>query len=172
MSHNLYTINNQGSDVASFHGASLGVLYLGRGESAAYDLTGFTSGDYFEFYDTNPVNTLGATLTQGASAGWYKSFTVPAGTYEIHVNILVPGTGSGHILLRMTASTIRVGTFQSKSATLQDQWSSIQPSSGNGVFTLSTSTTLYFSIEPTSRTPADTGGRMSENSFLFLRKVA
>ena len=173
MSHNLYTLNNQGADVASFHGANLGVLYIGRGESSAYTAT-LNSGDFFEFYDTNPVNTLGATLTQGASAGWIKSVGLAAGTYEASVSALVTGTGTGHIGVNCYNGTSYVYSlvFQCRSPSLQNGWQTPVPTSGHGMFTLSTFTTLRWLIAPAVRTGSDQGGRMSETSFLFIRRIA
>ena len=75
MSHNLYTINNDGGDVVSYHGASLGILYLGHGSTDNYPAT-MNNGDLFEWYDPNPINTLGATLRTGSASNWYDQITL------------------------------------------------------------------------------------------------
>ena len=51
MSHNLYTLNNAGGNVLSYHGASKGILYFGRGSTDAYPASlGTGSLVSFEWY--------------------------------------------------------------------------------------------------------------------------
>lgn len=178
MSHNLYTINNQGADVASFHGANLGVVYIGRGESSAYTAS-MANGDYFEFYDTDPVNTLGATLTQGASAGWIKSVGLSAGTYEIHTSALVTGTtndpiGFGSVFLEATDGTnyFYELNMACRDPEAQNGWNFVPPQIGHSILNFGSSITLRWVFSSLRRTPSDIGSRMSECSFLFIRKLA
>ena len=176
MSHNLYTLNNEGADVASFHGANLGVVYIGRGESSAYTAS-MADGDYFEFYDTNPINTLGATLAQGASAGWIKSVGLSAGTYEIHTSALVTGTTTspfGSVQISCHDGTTGYGSLHisSKDSTSHGGWQVMLPSSGHGIIAPTGSITLRWIFSSLRRTPSDIGGRMSECSFLFIRRLA
>lgn len=173
MSHNTYTINNEGADVVSYHGANLGILYVGRGESSAYTAS-LSTGQYFEFYDTNPVNTLGATLTQGASAGWIKSIGLSAGTYEIYVSALVPGSSAGLVGIYLNDGTdyYLQGSFLTRSSSLQNSsLNQVVPSNGHCFVTFSSAVTIKWIIEVITRTPADTGGRISETSFLFIRRL-
>lgn len=176
MSHNLYTLNNVGGDVQCYHGTNQGVIYLGRGETAAYSGS-LSNGQVFEWYDSNPINTItGASFTAGSAANWYSKFTLPSGTYTFSLNALLPGTGAGAAYLRMydaSATQIRFGQVLCSSSTYLNlgQAATIQ-NTLQRVLTFSSSETIHWQFDSFSRTLADTGNRISECQYILIRKVA
>ena len=189
MSHNLYTINNEGANVVSYHGFNDGVIYIGRGETASYvgDLTGGT-GDAtddayaFEWYDSNPINTIsGASFTKRSGTNWIQKITLPAGTYWIEYASLVPGTqpGSsyGRGILNFVidgASPSTVGQFytQQQSKELLQQGLDMYPMHAGKLQVYASTTTFFVTVYKSDRTLSDTGNRISQCSYMFIRKLA
>ena len=193
MSHNLYTINNDGADVASYHGSNQGVIYIGRGETQTYagnlnpTTSPYWSTTKFEFYDSNPINTIsGASFNKRAGTNWIQSITLPAGTYEMRCSCLAPtySTNAGNIALKFfvfsstsnvppTQNGISDGIF-SMSPTYADQ-NYQYTRSDCSVFTLASSEDVFFLIGQVSISGAYSttisDDRISETAYVFIRKL-
>lgn len=174
MSHNTYTINNKGADVTSYHGEGLGVLYLGHGSTQTYPAT-LNTGDLFEWYDPNPINTIGATLRTGSASDWYDQITLPAGTYWIrayHNAPVVYAPSAGRMRIGLELSTVNENLYHVTNAAGFSGVFNV-PKSLNSRFTLATSTALTFSIDMGSATVSSTGrDRISESQYLFIKRLA
>jgi hypothetical protein len=93
MSHNLYTLNTNAADVFCYHGANLGIIRIGRGESASIWTSPITTASTFYWYDSNPINTIsGATFTK--TGNWISEIHLPAGKYEIRASVSMQLTTS------------------------------------------------------------------------------
>lgn len=180
MSHNLYTINNGGGTVLSYHGANLGYIYIGHGEDEAYQ-GAYTVGSKLEFYDSNPINTIdGASFTKRAGTNWIQEITLPAGKYLIHAYTLQPliYSTSAYIsyLMYIYDGATETSNIPAAFNTFNSDWV-------NGVlyenreasfafFELTASRTIYFKINFVSNgTRSSAGNRQSKSNFLFLRKI-
>lgn len=179
MSHNTYTLNNDGADAGSFHGAQNGFIYLGRGETATYQGP-LTNLSFIEFYDSNPINTIaGASLVAGAAANWYKGFTVPAGTYYIEMSQHLQKSGTGRYIYQYAGLTFDNGTsrkaqvYHSQSTSMATDQNSQFPRTLVHAQTLSATSTINFQwygfqVGSYTETPI----RLSETQFVLIRKVA
>lgn len=179
MSHNLYTLNNDGGDVASYHGGQNGFIYLGRGETATYQGS-FSQLAFIEFYDSNPINTIaGASLVAGAAANWYKGFTVPAGTYYIEMSQHLQKSGSGRYIYAYAGVTFDGGssrkaqTYHSISTSMATDQNSQFPRTLVHAQTLTSTSTINFQWAGfNTGSYTDTPIRLSETQFVLIRKVA
>ena len=175
MSHNLYTLNNNGGDVASYHGSSNGFVYIGHGETATYPKA-FTHLDVIEYYDTNPINTLGATL-HSTYTNWYNGVTVGAGTYYIEsaVHLQTSGTNAnqrGTAIAIRSAGTIKTAALCSPITQWASTWQTTFPKVDQYVITVTGSTkfdVVWSIISGTTTT--DTPIRVSETGYLLIRKL-
>lgn len=183
MSHNLYTLNNEGGNVQCYHGANDGVIYIGRGETQTYagtlnPSTNLTTA--FEFYDSNPINTIsGASFTKRAGTNWIQSFTLPAGSYELRSSCLAPTFNAGGpsavtlAIFKSSAQQYRSGILNYSPTYGDDNYQYVR--SDTAVFTLSTTTTLSFSIFRVTihsqKSQMISDDRISETAYVFIRKV-
>lgn len=190
MSHNLYTLNSVGGNVFSYHGANKGIIYLGRGESAGFrgtspsvivnnNVTG--NLEQFEFYDTNPVNTIsGASLGAGGAANWYKEFTLPAGTYYICSSFsieFINNFNGLYLFVKENGSFLNNGLYASAPATaLSSQISNPFAIAMTRLFEFSATTTFRFDYALTGQNSvasmADSNNVLSKSSFIFIRKLS
>ena len=180
MSHNLYTINNEGGTVLSYHGANLGYIYIGHGEDELYQGS-YAVGSKVEFYDSNPINTIdGASFTKRAGTNWIQEITLPAGKYLIHAYTLQPLIASiaayisyfMYIYDGVTETAYNPPNF----ATCNSMWVNESQNELREVsfafFELTASRTIYFKINQVlSGTRDSAGNRQSKSNFLFLRKL-
>jgi|DEB0MinimDraft_6_1074348.scaffolds.fasta_scaffold01629_2 hypothetical protein len=178
MSHNLYTINNEGGDVVSYHGASLGILYLGRGSTQNYPAT-LTTGDLFEWYDSNPINTLGATLRTGSATDWYDQITLPAGTYRFMNYVSAPvldPTGIYRLRLAENGTVNNYGVIKLTGANTSNEDPYNFPYDLDFTNTYTSSVNITFVCDPTGTASIATGAttrqRISESQFLYIRRLA
>ena len=184
MSHNLYTINNDGADVASYHGANKGIIYLGRGESANYGGS-FANNEIYEWYDSDPINTIsGASFTtvSRASGTWIQKITLPAGTYHIEAYSLVPISNT---VIAYMPIVLRQDVGGTETGRVKGAWYTQNALSLNGaqyylqdvshdLAVLSATTTIFwrFIVQIGGTTVSDTGQRISTTNTLFIRKIA
>ena len=181
MSHNLYTLNTTGANVFSYHGANLGFIKIGSGESVTYNST-LSWATTFEWYDTNRVNTIsGASFTE--SNGWISEIHLPAGDYHIKASVSVQidqgnianyycfiDQGSGYFfnndLVFMTRDGAGyVGTVDGR----------VDPLQISKIVSYSVATSLRFTFYTqlsTTPTISDPNNRVSETQFLFIRRLA
>jgi hypothetical protein len=178
MSHNLYTINNEGGDVVSYHGASLGVLYLGHGSTDNYPAT-LNNGDIWEWYDPNPINTLGATLRTGSATNWYDQITLPAGTYRFMNYIAAPVLDpTGVFRLQFTENGVgnNVGWTLLQGQNSANAVTFNFPHDQDFTNTYTSSVNITYVCGPTGTASIATGTttrqRISESQFLFIRRLA
>lgn len=180
MSHNTYTINNDGADVTSYHGASLGYIYIGHGEDALYQ-GAQTTGSKVEFYDSNPINTIeGASFTKRAGTNWIQDITLPAGKYIIHAYTLQPlvFTGQGadtNVFWEYDGATEvfnRRGVFFTcNSEHVNDSTSEVRETAF-GYLDLAATRVIYWKLGNLSGgTRSSAGNRQSKSNFLFVRKI-
>ena len=180
MSHNLYTINDEGGDVVSYHGANLGYIYIGHGEDEAYQ-GAYTTGSKIEFYDSNPINTIdGASFTKRTGTNWIQDITLPAGKYLIYAYSLQPLIFSGqgadtNAFYEYDGATEvfnRRGVFFTcNSEFVNDSTSEVRETS-YGYLDLAASRTIYWKLGTLSGgTRSSAGNRQSKSNFLFLRKI-
>jgi hypothetical protein len=179
MSHNLYTINNAGGDVVSYHGFSRGVIYIGHGEDEAYQATTYAVGDIVEFYDSTPINSIdSATFTKRAGTNWIQKINLPAGTYFIQAYTLFPNT-AGHTSRYefykndgTETSIFEIQFFGRDSSSFDGSAQEVQQMS-EGVFVLSATSDVYFKIGSISAgTPTSAGNRQSKSNFIMIRRLA
>ena len=184
MSHNTYTINNVGANVVSYHGANKGIIYIGRGESAAYGGS-FANNEVYEWYDSDPVNTItGASFTtvSRASGTWIQKITLPAGTYHIEAYSLVPISNASIAYMPMV---LRQDVGGTETGRVKGAWYAENAASVNGVqynlldishdlAVLTATTTIFwrFIVQVSGTTVSDTGQRISTTNTLFIRKLA
>lgn len=189
MSHNLYTLNNEGGNVQCYHGANDGVIYIGRGETQTYagelnPTSSWTTN--FEFYDSNPINTIsGASFNKRAGTNWIQSITLPAGTYEIRCSCLAPTSGNdtnlavNYFIFSSTNNKypsqtgISEGIFNTTSRFSDENYAYLR--SDCSVFTLSTSEDVFFlmgfaTIGIAAVITSD--DRISETAYIFIRKLS
>ena len=171
MSHNTYTINNEGADVVSYHGAGLGVLYIGHGGTDTYPTT-LNDGDTFEWYDPNPINTVGATLGAGSSTGWIDSITLPAGTYWFRGYCAVPVIGSNFLRIRLAEGATDKAQFFAMVPSYYNDANFMSARSLNHFTVLSSSTVITFNVRPVGITIASDTDRISESQYLFIKRIA
>jgi len=182
MSHNLYTLNSVAGNVFSYHGSNKGIIYLGRGESANYAGTSpstITTANDYEFYDTNPINTIsGATFTAGSASNWYKAFTLPAGTYEISLSLSAETTTFSGLQLWMYEGASFNGNCIVQILNPTGIASTTNPPVGNvcKIFQYASTTTIkwiaYRNTGDTATTQLDPNNVLSSSTFLFIRKLA
>ena len=179
MSHNTYTINNEGADVVSYHGASLGYIYIGHGEDALYQGS-FTVGSKIEFYDSNPINTIdGASFTKRSGTNWIQEITLPAGKYLLHAYTLQP-------LVHSTIASVqnsfyefdgatqvfnRRGVFFTQNSKWVNERQEESRQASFAFFELTASRDIYWKIGGVTGTLSKAGNRQSKSNFLFLRKL-
>ncbi len=182
MSHNLYTLNNAGGNVLSYHTVSKGVLYFGRGSTSAYPASLGTGGLVsFEWYApaSERVNTIGATFGTGSATGWINSITLPAGTYMFYFYCLVPTTTSNPSYVPVSyITTNENGVYDGQLNIYNSAYTSVNGRRDVGSYTgkiireYSISTTLTFNVGYSSGGGiSDAGGRISEHQFFFARKL-
>jgi hypothetical protein len=189
MSHNLYTINNEGGNVLSYHGFNDGVIYIGRGEDAGTYAGSFATGAKVEWYDSNPINTIeGASFTKRAGTNWIQEIHLPAGTYLFEGTFLTPMTGLNEMRLlqyifdnstesRPTADPL---FLQNLSTNGDQKGTDFFPKSLNSALLVITPTSpattvdIYWKFQQsTGMSYFDTASmRISETQFLFIRKIA
>ena len=180
MSHNLYTINNEGGTVLSYHGANLGYIYLGHGEDEAYQGS-YAVGSKIEFYDSSPINTIdGASFTKRAGTNWIQEITLPAGKYLIHCYTLQPLVASissyisyfMYIYDGVTETSFIPAAFNTFNAKWVNESQDENREASFAFFELTASRTIYFKINLVlSGTRSSAGNRQSKSNFLFLRKI-
>lgn len=173
MSHNLYTINNAGGNVVSYHGAGLGVLYLGHGSTQTYPTT-LNTGDLFEWYDPNPINTIGATLRTGSASDWYDQITLPAGTYWFRGYYSMPIT-SGSMYMHFDENGVSNFSGRSRCNSAQYYTERNHVMSVNYKATYSSSTNITFRCLEAiaiTMTAGTARNRISETQYLFIRRLA
>jgi len=179
MSHNLYTINNEGGTVLSYHGANLGYIYIGRGEDALYQGT-YSVGSKIEFYDSNPINTIdGASFTKRAGTNWIQEITLPAGKYLIHGYTLVPLVHSTaastlnafYVFDGLTESFTRRGVFFTQNSTWVNERLEENRQASFAFFELTAPRDIYFKFYSITGTLSSAGNRQSKSNFLFIRKL-
>jgi hypothetical protein len=171
MSHNLYTLNTTGANVFSYHGANLGFIKIGSGESVTYNSTLSWATD-FEWYDTNRINTIsGASFTE--SGGWISEIHLPAGDYDQGNNATWLGNidqGSGYAYSNDLQFITRIGS-QYVSAT--DKRLDCLQISKIVSYSVATSLKFVFYTTASSTTAiSDPNNRVSESQFLFIRRLA
>lgn len=180
MSHNLYTLNTTGANVFSYHGANLGFIKIGSGESVTYNST-LTWDTTFEWYDTNRINTIsGASFTE--SGGWISEIHLPAGDYHIKASASIQidqdvsasfmghiDQGSGYSYSNDLQFITRIGS-QYVSA-FDKRLDCLQISK---IVSYSVSTSIKFIFYGTYSTTviSDPNDRVSESQFLFIRRLA
>lgn len=178
MSHNLYTINNEGADVVSYHGANKGVLYFGFGTADNYPAS-LTNGSVFEWYApaSERINTIGATFGTGSATGWINSITIPAGTYLFNHYCLTPTlkTTTGYavsvILFKENGTDFFQGHIYNGS-TSDVNGAENKYTRRSFVQTYTSSVTITFELIVTSvASVSDIGQRISTSQFFFLRKL-
>jgi hypothetical protein len=182
MSHNLYTLNNEGGDVQCYHGANDGVIYIGHGETQTYPDTSFTNGNKLEFYDSNPINTInGASFNKRAGTNWIQSITLPAGKYELRASDLLPvshptsASGIAYFPVKSGTTTYRRGLNNSTPSYFDDNY--MYNKSVCCVLDFSSAgVTLFLEIQPISISGTlsviNSDDRISETAYLFIRKLA
>ena len=197
MSHNLYTINNEGANVLSYIGASKGIIYVGRGESASIpNSPAFASNPHswansntmFFWYDSNPINTIsGASFTQ--SNNWIEEFNLPAGDYEIRASVSVQmADGSYHFMVFMqdkpaSSSWNSDGhsdfnhdaMISNRSSTGLISVQRVEDFKFSKIFSYSTATTIRFKAILSSHQGTgitDSNNRISETQYIYIRKLS
>lgn len=178
MSHNLYTINNEGANVFSYHGASKGIIYVGRGESATFPNSTITHGSTLQFYDSNPINTIsGASFTQ--SGNWISEVHLPSGDYEIRASVsmqiatsrfvfyaIYEDSGSGYTLEYNDIFSNRLSSGITNTQR-------IEPFQSSKIFSFSTATSIRYTMFFEGGTSqSDANNRISETQYLYIRKLA
>ena len=178
MSHNLYTINNEGADVISYYGPNLGYIYIGHGENVLYAATPIAVGDIVEFYDSTPINTIeGATFTKRAGTNWIQKINLPTGTYFIQAYTLFPNT-AGHTSRYefykndgTETELFEIQFFNRESSSFDGSAVEVQQMS-EGVFVLSATSDVYFKIASISAgTPDSADNRQSKSNFIIIRRL-
>lgn len=178
MSHNLYTLNNDGANVVSYHGANKGILYFGFGSADNYPAS-LTHLSTFEWYApaSERINTIGATFGTGSATGWINSITIPAGTYLFNYYGLIPtlkisaGNALGVIVF------LENGTYNFSGHVYNNSTSDINGAENkytrrSFIQTYTSSTTITFELHVTSvASVSDAGQRMSTTQFFFVRKL-
>jgi len=189
MSHNLYTINNEGGNVLSYHGFNDGVIYIGRGEDAGTYAGSFATGQKVEWYDSNPVNTIeGASFTKRAGTNWIQEIHLPAGTYIFDATFLTPMTGLSEMRYlqyifdnstesRPTGDPLFMSSYSTNADKTSRDFFPYNVSASLLVITPTSPATtvdLYWKFQQSpSMSYFDTSTmRISETQFLFIRKVA
>lgn len=189
MSHNTYTINNDGADVLSYHAFNEGIIYIGHGEDAGTYAGSFSTGQVVEWYDSTPVNTIeGASFTKRSGTNWIQKIHLPAGTYIFDATFLTPMTGLNEMRLlqyifdngtesRPTADPLFMSNF---STNADKTGTDFFPRDVNNSLLVITPTSpattvdLYWKFQQSpSMSYFDTASmRISETQFLFIRKIA
>jgi hypothetical protein len=192
MSHNTYTLNNVGGNVLSYHGANLGIIYIGHGESASMPTTSPYFGDTggvawswpaVPWYDSNPINTIsGASFTQ--SNNWITEFHLPAGDYEMRASISMQiSDGSAHLFFFMEEK-IGAGAYafnydamiSNRSSTGLISKQRVEVFKFSKIMRWSSAVSIRFQgiteNWSTSGGTTDPNNRLSETQYMYIRRLA
>ncbi len=173
MSHNLYKINSNASNVFSYQGDDLGLIYIGHGETATYQGT-INQSEVVEWYDSNAINTIsGSSFTKRAGTNWIQTISLPAGTYRVDASVSMQINNQDAIILVARAS----GVYSNDNLIAcckPSQFTStsfLQLNAFSQIFQFASTTTFDF-IYGASTSETDPNDRVSESQYLMIRRLA
>ena len=154
-------------------------VLIGQGNTSNYsnsNQTGtITSGHKLELYDANPINTLGATITANGN-DWVSTVQLPAGRYMTILNVNLNFLNTGYVEYEIEDTS---NNKLSYSAVIGDDAYTYMKGGSTTIssyLNLASATTIRVNLVTVSaaalQTVTNQGSLISENSVLFIMKVA
>lgn len=151
-------------------------IRIGNGESDLYSnstATGLSQNDSLQIYDTNPIeNIAGATLTK--TNNWIREITLPAGEYQVLMQVNVVFSASGYLLFNLAKTSDSQNV--TNSGLIGDNASSYASgvaSTLSSHMNLTSSETLKIKLAQSVNVDSisNQGNTISEHCTLFIMKV-